>query len=385
MRVVMVIEGPPGPPYEVDWANAAAGVVDLVRLSWVRTLSFDPLPQLPFLARDPDRPSHYQIAVFRWRPTRLLGRVSARVVARRYEHALRHIVAEHGPVDLVHAHFFAGSDYLLRLRRRLGLPYVITEHSAALTGEHPGASISPLGLRRARRLYSQAELVIAVSQSLATAIDRLKLGARLRVLPNPVDTARFRASPAPVDDGHVIVFSVGQLTTRKGYDVLLEALALARVKDPRLRLKVVGEGPERAALGRLADSLGLRDVVEFMGGRTRAEIQEQLRAADLFALASHAENLPVAIIEALCCGVPVVTTTVGGNADLVDGRSGMLVPPGDAHALAAALQQAAAQLARFDRTQISATACQQFSYATVGARLQRLYLEAAADRGVPVS
>jgi glycosyltransferase involved in cell wall biosynthesis len=376
VRVVMVIEGPPGPPYQVDWANAAAAGCDLVRVGHVRRLGWPAVPGLPFLGQNPRAPHQYEIETFRWRPSRVFGRLSARVVARRYEAALRHVIACHGPVDLVHAHFFAGADYLLRLERSLGLPYVITEHSAALTGQHPGASITRLGRKRARRLYGGARYVVPVSDSLRAAIERLGLGGRLRVLPNPVDTARFTVGAPPPADAGVTIFSVGQLTTRKAYDVLIRALAtlVGLVgTDPRLRLRIVGEGPERAALDDLVRELGVRDQVTFLGGRTRAEISAELQRAHVFSLASYAENLPVAVIEALCSGVPVVTTDVGGNADLVDQQSGRLVPPGDPDALARALLDVIKGLDGFDRRRIAATAEARFSYPAVGAQLAELY------------
>jgi glycosyltransferase involved in cell wall biosynthesis len=379
----MVIEGPPGPPYQIDWANAAATRCELIRVGHVRQLTWPVVPGVRFLGRNPEEPLQYQIRTFRWRPTRVLGRLSAQLVARRYEAVLRHIIREHGPISLVHAHFFAGADYLLRLKRTLGLPYIITEHSAALTGAHPGARISSLGLERARRLYREALYVIPVSESLRAAIEQLGLGGRLRVLPNPVDTDRFTVRRAPVAATEtaateIRVFSVGQLTTRKAYDVLLRALALAIQVEPRLRLRIVGEGPQRAALDECVHELGLGDYVTFLGGRTRPEISAELQRAHLFSLASYAENLPVAIIEALCCGVPVVTTDVGGNADLVDDRSGRLAPPGDPKALASALLDVTGRLHRFDSDGIAAAARERFSYATVGEQLIELYQDTQA-------
>jgi glycosyltransferase involved in cell wall biosynthesis len=381
MRVVMVIEGPPGPPYQVDWATAASTVCDLVRVGHVRRLSWPAVAGLSFLGQNPREPNQYELETFRWRPTRIFGRLSARVVARRYEAALRHIISHHGPVDLVHAHFFAGADYLLHVQRTIGLPYVITEHSAALTGQHPGASLTRLGRKRARRLYCAALYVIPVSHSLRDAIEHLGLGGRLHVLPNPVDTARFAVSAQPPVDSEVTIFSVGQLTTRKAYDVLIRAVRSALASDPRLRLRlrIVGEGPERAALDDLVRELGVGAHVALLGGRTRAEISAELQGAHVFSLASYAENLPVAVIEALCSGVPVVTTAVGGNADLVDQQSGRLVPPGDSDALARALLDVVGDLDSFDRRRIAAAAAERFSYQAVSAQLAELYSAAVTE------
>ena len=171
---------------------------------------------------------------------------------------------------------------------------------------------------------------------------------KVRVIYNGVDTAAFR-SAAPGErsvtrralglaDDDVVLIAVGSLKPIKGVDVLLHALAGLVRKHPRLRLIVVGEGPDRSALENLARELSIADRVSFLG--LRADVDVVLRAADALVLPSRAEALPTVLLEAMATGLPVVATRVGGVPEIVEeGRSGVMVPPEDASALGSVLDR----------------------------------------------
>jgi glycosyltransferase involved in cell wall biosynthesis len=170
---------------------------------------------------------------------------------------------------------------------------------------------------------------------------------RLRVIASSVEPAalvprRARAETraelglAPED---VAVLTLAALVPRKGIDLLLDALA-RQPAAPRCVLLVAGEGPERAALAARAAELGLGARARRLGAR--ADKAELLAACDLFALASRAEGLGVAALEAMAAGRPVVATRVGGLGEaVVDGETGLVVPGEDVAALAAALARLA--------------------------------------------
>src|SRR6185436_3107411 len=163
---------------------------------------------------------------------------------------------------------------------------------------------------------------------------------RLSTIPSSVDPARLvpEKSRAAVrgelglhaDD--FVVLTLAALVARKGVDLLIEACA--RLERP-VQLLVAGDGPERAALERQASALGFANGVRFLGAR--ADKAELLEACDVFALASRAEGLGVAALEAMARGRAVVATRVGGLEEAV-GEAGILVAPGDAAGLAAALR-----------------------------------------------
>jgi glycosyltransferase involved in cell wall biosynthesis len=160
----------------------------------------------------------------------------------------------------------------------------------------------------------------------------------------------------------------------KGLDVLLRAFA--ELSRPPLTLELIGDGPETPGLRRLADELGMGDRVRFSGRASPPEIAEALRAADVFVLSSHSENMPLALLEALCCGLPAAATDVGGVAEAL-GDDGSLAPPGDAPALARAIEAVLDDYGRFDREAIAKRASGCFSFEAVGAVWDEIYRQIA--------
>lgn len=146
---------------------------------------------------------------------------------------------------------------------------------------------------------------------------------RIFVLPNTANTDLY--SPDPNVHPDVDLVFVGNFIPRKRIDLLLRALKEVREVRPQTRLLLVGDGGERADLEALSQELGIADAVEFHGHSER--VVDQLRRAKVFVLLSTGEGLPMAMLEAMCTGLPVVVTDVGANASVVrDGENGYLVP-----------------------------------------------------------
>jgi glycosyltransferase involved in cell wall biosynthesis len=165
---------------------------------------------------------------------------------------------------------------------------------------------------------------------------------RLRVVHLGADLDSFggdeRPAGRPGSDGALRVLSVGQLSERKGHPVLLQAVAAARARGADVRLTLVGDGPLREDLGRLAGALGIDGAVDLAGAIGHDRLADLYRAADAFCLASFAEGVPVVLMEAMASGLPVIATRVMGVPELVeDGVSGLLVAPGRPDAIADAL------------------------------------------------
>ncbi|WP_299843951.1 glycosyltransferase [uncultured Jannaschia sp.] len=141
--------------------------------------------------------------------------------------------------------------------------------------------------------------------------------------------------PAEPKAGLHLVF-VGRLAPVKGLRILLDALARAREARPDMRLTIIGDGPDRTELERLAAPMGA--AVSFAGALSQADVAARLAAADALVLPSFAEGVPVVLMEAMASGKPVIATRVAGVSELVeDGVSGYLVPPGDVETLTARL------------------------------------------------
>jgi sugar transferase (PEP-CTERM/EpsH1 system associated) len=229
-------------------------------------------------------------------------------------------------------------------------------------GEH-GRDISDLDgsnprFQRIRRLYAPfVQRYVALSQDLQNYLQG-PVGLRAdRVVQiyNGVDTARFHprqpADTAPEglpfapEAGLCLVGTVGRMQVVKNQILLARAFVRLVQAQPalqqRLRLVVVGDGPQRSAVAALLADAGLAHLCWLPG--ERSDVPALMRSLDVFVLPSLAEGISNTILEAMACGVPVVATRVGGNAELVDdGRTGLVVPSDDDAALAAALARLAA-------------------------------------------
>ncbi len=200
-----------------------------------------------------------------------------------------------------------------------------------------------------RRIGREVDALTTISDYTAAvigpALDAADRGKLSRLAP-PVDTDFFVPAADPPEPGHPPrVLAVGRLVRRKGIDTLLGAWALVRCELPDAELVVVGDGPERDRLVRLASSLGLGGAVRFTGGLGRAGVREQLRRSDVFALPMRvrlagldSEGLGLAALEAAACGLPVIVGDSGGAPETVlPGRSGFVVAPDSPVELAARL------------------------------------------------
>jgi len=225
--------------------------------------------------------------------------------------------------------------------------------SITMRGTEVPIARDPRRRRRMIKALQRATRIFAVSDSLKRhAVILGVAGDKILVVGNGVDTAKFhrldrRAARQRLElplDAPVLV-SVGALVERKGFHRVLECLPALRRRFPGLRYLVVGgAGPEGDWSERLRKSvsdLGLQDCVVFLGALAPEELNVPLSAADLFVLATRNEGWANVFLEAMACGLPVVTTDVGGNAEVVaNANLGILVPFGDPERLAQAIADA---------------------------------------------
>lgn len=298
-----------------------------------------------------------------------------RTPAWRLIRAVRRLLRERQP-DILHTHLYHPNLYGRLAAWGLMVPVVCSVHSV----------YSRVKLHRFllnRLLSPWAEAVIAVSPQVWADIRKYDgvPPEKLHLLPNGVDlkaldiqVSREEARERLQVEGFVLG-AVGRLEDEKGHAYLLEALRLLAEELPDLRLFMAGEGRRGEALRRQAADLGLEGRVQFLGWRR--DVPLVLKALDLYVQPSLWEGLSLALLQAMAAGLPVVATQVSGFEQVItSGVNGVLVPPRDAAALAAAIRELYHDPAARIRLGEAArrTVAEHYSQETMLRRLQDLYL-----------
>jgi glycosyltransferase involved in cell wall biosynthesis len=273
--------------------------------------------------------------------------------------------------DLVHAHNAVPAGDAV-LRARVDAPLVVSVHGADVLFTAPR---HPDGERAIRRTYAAARVVLA--NSAGTQDAAVALGARhTRVVRLGADVPE--AIPPKLDTPTIV--TVGHLVARKRHADVVRALWLLRERQPDLRYLVVGDGPERAALARLASQLGVADRVELAGQLPNDEALARAYGARVFVMPSVDEAFGVAYVEAMAAGLPAIGAHgEPGPREIAAGGGGIrLVAPGDVEALAAEIDALLDEPAYLHElaTQARATVQASFTWEACGQATVAAYREA---------
>ena len=314
-------------PWVVEQVDALATTTDISVLCCSHTAS----------NRTEVRPSGVHVT---FRSTRTIfggGRVGLLASSVRYDRALAWHLRANPSIGLLHAHFGLPDAILVqRQAARAGLPFVVTLHGDDAFKLLPRRDWIGGAVRRA---VSSASAVICVSNAMARAVSST-VDVDPIVIPNGYDDALFKRSELERDLG---LLFVGNLVPTKNVPMLLRSYARVR-SEVGLPLTIAGDGPLRTSLAASAASLGLADSVRFLGVQDRRQVRDLMARANALVLPSLSEGWGVVVAEALASGTPVVASRVGGVPEiLASDDGGILVPPADEGALAAALVEIASR------------------------------------------
>jgi glycosyltransferase involved in cell wall biosynthesis len=283
-------------------------------------------------------------------------------------------------LDVIHAHGYKADMYVYLALRKLGIPFVSTCH----TWYDNDLMVTLYGMAD-RLILRKFARVVAVSDEVRQRL--LKAGVRddkIRIVRNGIDLRPFiSASPSLRDnrtaDRALLVGLVGRLTREKGVDVFLAAAARVIAEVPTAAFVVIGEGPDREKLEQLIDDLKIRKSVSMPGHRDN--MPSVYASLDVMVSASRQEGLPMAILEGMASGLPLVATAVGEVPTVVqDGCTGLLVPAENVERLAASILELLRDSAK--RARFGAAARQliedEYSAERMTADYLRVYEEAIA-------
>jgi len=275
----------------------------------------------------------------------------------------------YGKVDIVHAHVGYPAGFVaMQLAQKRKLPFVITEHMAPF----PFASFkTDKGL--VNHLFeplNKADLLLAVSESLQVTMGQYELESQ--VFHNYIDNDFFFPKEPQSKNGIFTYLNIGRLEDQKNQSMLLEAMPFI---SENIHLRIAGDGELRSLLGEKLVELNLENRVKLLGTLTREEVLQELQDCDGFVLSSDFENFPVAVMEALSCGKPVVATDCGGTIEMLNKKNGVIVPVGDIETLEIAMQAVSANRSKYRADTIRSDFIKHF-----GSKMATLKLREAYER-----
>ncbi len=291
--------------------------------------------------------------------------------------SLRHFIKTHPELcdaDVCHCHFFLPTGAAaLWLRKKYGIPYVITAHGSDVPGHNQKLQVRMLHavLKNSwRRIAAGASEIAAPSRHLIGLIERAG-AARCKLIPNGVEVSD---GAVPDSEKDKVILMMGRMQRSKGFQTALKALA--RVKLNGWRVEIAGDGPYRPALEELARVLEMESSVDFRGwiAHGSREHGELLRKAAVYISASEYENCPVTVLEAAAAGCRVLLSDISAHRDMM-GDQAMYFPVGDEGALARLLGECLVQDVRALRYDLKA-----YAWPSVIAEYEALYRVALLSR-----
>lgn len=294
--------------------------------------------------------------------------------------AIERSIKHSGPPDIIHVHVaWPAALVVLPMAKELGRPIVVTEHWSGYLpedGNYRGFFLK----HYTKSLVSKAQAVTVVSERMKAAMHLHGLAGDFHHLPNAADTKVFHSVPAK-SNGDVFRFlHVSMLVDReKNISGMLEAFAQA-LKHSEFTLTIVGDGPERKFHEETAKKLGIADNVQFVGLKSPQEIAELMNSHDALLMFSNYEGMPVTIIEAQCCGMPVLATNTGAIREMLTNPKDIMVNPGEVANLSKAMLLMKRSLAEERdipalRKSICDHAHRRYSYEAVAENLNNIYLK----------
>lgn len=289
-----------------------------------------------------------------------------------FKQAIRRYILENGKPDLVHVHIPYKAGLLgIWVKKRYRIPFLVSEHWGIYNNivKDKYESRGLVFKRAVTKVFKEADLGVSVSQFLSNGIRRMILNREIAIIPNTVDTSLFYFRLNGKDKFRFI--HVSNMVPLKNTEGILRAFKLFCEKNNNAELIMVGD--TRKDIREFASKLFLGEEAKFLGEIAYSQVAKEMQESNSFILFSNIENSPCVIGEALCCGLPVIATNVGGIPELVNRENGYLVEPGNEEELALAMEKMVRSYSSFDRNKIANDAAGKFSYQVIGRKFAQLY------------
>ena len=287
-----------------------------------------------------------------------------------------------GRVDLIQAHVSYPAGYVaMKMAKKAQHPYIITEHMSPFPFEtfiKNNKQISPL----VREPLELANRVITVSSFLKEKIQQ-SINPSIEVVPNFIDENLFTPNTKQVSE--MTFLSIGRIEPQKNHNGLLQALKILSNNSIRFKALMVGGGHLMDELKNQSTQLQIEGRIKWYGELNRTDVANLIRASNAVILNSNHENNPVALIEALACGKPIIATSCGGPEDIVNDNNGLLVNVNDSIDLAEKMIQLMKTYDEYNQRVIRSDFEERFSSKVITPKIVKIYQQVIHEYSNQVS
>lgn len=285
-----------------------------------------------------------------------------------YTFLLEKIISEQGVPDIIYSHYLMLSYNSTFLSERFNLPLVAIEHWSEINKD----ILIPIAKKIGDLTYQKVDKLICVSDSLKFMV-RKHFRKDSVVVHNMIATDFCNQQFEFKLSNKIKFVTTGSLIHRKGFDLLPKAFAKLNFPKDKWEMNIIGGGEERENLQKQIKDLGLQDNIHLLGQKTKSEIVGILKDSNVFILPSRNENFSVAVLEALACGLPVISSICGGIRECIFDFNGLLFPVDDVDALADAIKCMFENYQSYDRAKIAEDCKNRFSPEVIARQLTDIF------------
>ena len=297
-----------------------------------------------------------------------------------YKKVVEDYIQQKGKPDLLHVHVpFKAGIIAMAFLRKYKIPFIVSEHSSFYSkNAKENFSSRDFYFRfYTTQTFKKAALVTNVSAAIGRILKQMFDLKDVRIIPNVVDVNYFYFKPKEKNK----IFRwlhVSSMHPVKNVDRIIETFNC--ILKERNDWELIICGPLNKEYEQLVSQLNLQTKIKFTGEISYEEVAKQMQQADAFILFSRKENFPCVIIEALCCGIPVVTSNIGGTAEAVNELNGILVEPNNRDELQSAIISMMNNINKYNPEKISADAISKYNYNTVAQQFVDIYKDVLSNQ-----
>ncbi len=293
---------------------------------------------------------------------------SSKVSFAHYDFLLKKIIKEHGTPDIIYSHYLTTSYVATLLKKKWNIPLVAIEHWSEINKDNLNSGVKKIG----QLTYNNVDRLISVSLSLQDRIVQ-HFGVNSLVIHNMVGADFFNQKNKFNFEGKIRFVTTGRLVYGKGFDLLPKAFSKLNLPNEKWEMIIIGGGEEYLNLQKQINEVNLQGNIHLLGQKTKTQVVDILKNSNVFILPSRAENFSVAVLEALACGLPVISSICGGIRECIFDFNGLLFPVDDVDALADAIKYMFDNYQSYDRQKIAEDCKNRFSPEVIAHQLTNVF------------